>query len=188
MTDQVIAPVNPLTELPGAGGVVSLANDLLTDLGVPLWIAESIELTGLLILTGVLLGLLVRTVLPWFGTVSEPGVTWLFEKIAMLLLIPELAVTRVCARTRKYPFAAAYQYGDAVVSTTGAAASVLRAVLTALPRLRRTPKAVTVLVTVVLALAWNHVSCVPGGALGVCVSPATHWLDQVDLWFTAQGM
>lgn len=184
-TEPVANTVNPLTELPGAGGVVTLANDLLTDLGVPLWMAESIELTGLLILTCVLLRLLVRTALPWFGTVAEPVVGWLLERIAMVLLLPELAVTRVRTWVRKDPFVAAYHYGDGVMSVTGAVASVLRVVLTALPRLRRTSGVVPVLLTVLLALAWNHGTCTPDGA--VCVSPATHWLNQVDRWFTAQG-
>jgi hypothetical protein len=187
-TDPVTDAANPLTELPGAGGVVSLAHGLLTDLGIPLWIAESLELTGLLILTCVLLRLLLRSALPWLGTVSDPAVEWLFERIAMLLLIPELAVTRVRAGLGRPPYAASYHYGDGVVSATVAATSVMRVVLRVLPRLRRTPGMVPVLLTVLLALAWNHETCTPGGVTGVCVSPATHWMDQVDHWFTAQDV
>jgi hypothetical protein len=185
-TSQLTGSVDPLTELPGVGGAVSLVHGLMTDLGIPLWMVETVELASLLVVTFVVLRQLICRALPWLATVSVPAVEWLFERVAMFLLIPELAVTRVRARAGKAPLAGAYSYGEGVVAGVGAIASVVRVVLSALPRLRHASKAVPVVMTVLLALAWNHGTCALSPTANVCVSPATHWLTEVDRWFTEQ--
>lgn len=186
-TSQLTETVNPLTELPAVGGVVSVVHSLLTDFGIPLWIAESLELMGLLLATYLVLRQLLSRALPWFATVAEPAVDWLSERLAMVLLVPELAVTRVLARAGRPPFAMTYTYGEGVVTVVGVAASVVRVILQVPQWLRRVSRVVAVVLTALLALSWNSGTCLSPGPSQGCVSPATHWLAQADHWFTEQN-
>jgi hypothetical protein len=177
---------DPLTELPLLGGVVEVVNSLLTDLGFPLPLAESLELVGLLILLYVLVAQLLRRVLPWLATVLQPVVDRLLDGAMALMLVPELLVTRIRVRTGKPPFGAAYAYGDGIVGLTDGMRAVARVVLSAVPRLNRAPRAVSVILVVLTALIWNHTTCT-GDQAGVCVSPAAHWITEMELWTGSLG-
>jgi len=185
-TSQLTGTVNPLTELPAVGGVVSVVHSMLTDLGIPLWIAESIELAGLLLATYLLLRQILSRLLPWLGVVAAPGVDPMFERLTMVLLMPEYAVTRFLTRAGKAPFAITYTYGEGVTTVVRAIMSVAHVLLGVLPRLRRISKAVPILLTALLALAWNSETCMPTGP-GACVSPASHWIAEADKWFTEKS-
>lgn len=184
-TSQLTGTVNPLTELPVVGGVVSVVHSMLTDLGIPLWIAESIELAALLLVTYLLLRQLLSRLLPWLAAVATPGVDPMFERLAMVLLMPDYAVTRLRARAGKAPFAVTYTYGEGVTTVVRVITSVAHVILGVLPRLRRISKAVPVVLTALLALAWNSETCLPAGP--ACVSPASHWIAEADKWFTEKS-
>jgi hypothetical protein len=186
-TSQIPVTTNPLVELPGVGGVVSVVHGLLTDFGVPLWMAESIELTGLLLAVFVLVRLVVTKLLPWLASVLEPLVDVLFERLAMVFLVPELAATRLRQRAGQMPFAFTYVYGEGVLTAARCATSVTHFLLRLPPRLSNAPKGVPLLITALLALAWNYGTCVSAGPAQPCVSPATHWLSQADGWLTEQN-
>ena len=185
-TSQLTGTVNPLTELPAVGGVISVVHSMLTDLGIPLWIAESIELTVLLLVTYLLLRQVFTRLLPWLAAVAAPGVDPMFERLAMVLLMPEYAVTRLLTRTGKTPFAVTYTYGEGVTTIVRAITSVAHVLLGVLPRLRRISKAVPIVLTALLALAWNSDTCMPAGP-DACVSPASHWIAEADKWFTEKS-
>jgi hypothetical protein len=178
---------NPLTGIPVFGGIVRVVHGLLTDLGIPPWMAETVEFIGLLVLIYVLLRLLIGRALPWLATVLEPAAGWFFERVAMVLLLPELAATRVRARLGRPPLAASYGYGDLVLGLVNAATSVSRVVLSVLPKARQAPRGVPVALAALLILAWNNGTCTPGEVSGRCVSPATHWVTQADHWFKERG-
>jgi hypothetical protein len=186
-TSELPATTNPLADLPGVGGVVSLVHGLLTDLGIPPWIAESIELVGLLVGTFLLLRLFFTRFLPWFATAAEPVVDLLFELLAMVFLVPDLAATRLRERAGRPPFAFIYGYGEGVLTATRVATSVAHVLVRALTKLGTVSKIVPLLVTAVLALGWNNGTCTSSGPAQQCVSPAAHWLSQADSWFTAQN-
>jgi hypothetical protein len=186
-TNQLAEAANPLTELPLVGGVVEVVHSLLTDLGIPLWMAESIELAGLLLVTYLALRLVLVRLLPWFARAVDPVVDRLFDLVAMVLLAPELAVTRTRLKMGKAPFGAAYVYGDGVVTATRAATSLTRAFVNALPKLGRAPKVVPLAIAVLLALMWNSTTCASTGPTGMCVSPAAHWISVTEQWFTANS-
>lgn len=185
-TSQLTGTVNPLTELPAVGGVVSVVHSMLTDLGIPLWIAESIELTVLLLVAYLLLRQVFTRLLPWLAAVAAPAVDPMFERLAMVLLMPEYAVTRLLTRTGKAPFAVTYTYGEGVTTVVGVIRSVAHVLLGVLPRLRRISKAVPIVLTALLALAWNSETCMPAGP-DACVSPASHWIAEADKWFTEKS-
>ena len=77
--------------------------------------------------------------------------------------------------------AAAYAYGDGIIVLTDGMRVLSRGVLGVLPRLRRTPRAVAVVLVALLAFFWNHTTCT-GDPAGVCVSPAEHWIADMELW------
>lgn len=167
--------------------MVSVVHGLLTDFGIPLWIAESIELMGLLFGTFLLLRLVFTRFLPWFAAAAEPVVDQLFELLAMVFLVPDLAATRLRERAGRPPFAFTYGYGEGVLTAARVATSVAQVLVRVLPRLSKVSKTVPLLITAVLALAWNNGTCTSAGPAQQCVSPATHWLSQADSWFTAQN-
>jgi hypothetical protein len=185
-TSQLTGTVNPLTELPAVGGVISVVHSMLTDLGIPLWIAESIELTVLLLVTYLLLRQVFTRLLPWLAAVAAPTVDPMFDRLAMVLLMPEYAVTRLLTRTGKAPFVVTYTYGEGVTTVVGVIRSVAHVLLGVLPRLRRISKAVPIVLTALLALAWNSETCMPAGP-DACVSPASHWIAEADKWFTEKS-
>lgn len=185
-TSQLTGTLNPLTELPAVGGVVSVVHSMLTDLGIPLWIAESIELTVLLLVAYLLLRQVFTRLLPWLAAVAAPAVDPMFERLAMVLLMPEYAVTRLLTRTGKAPFAVTYTYGEGVTTVVGVIRSVAHVLLGVLPRFRRISKAVPIVLTALLALAWNSETCMPAGP-DACVSPASHWIAEADKWFTEKS-
>jgi hypothetical protein len=176
---------NPLTELPVLGGIVKIVNSLLTDLGIPLWIAETIELAGLLWLLHVLLLKFIRRALPWLVTVFEPLVVLVFERVAMILLIPEVVTTRLRIKLDKPPLAFAYTYGDGVLSLTGFAVSVAHFVLALLPRASRAPRGVSLVLVILFVLAWNNGTCTSSSTPAACISPASSWASEAGRWFEA---
>lgn len=186
-TSQLPAATNPLVELPGIGGLVAVVHGLLTDLGIPLWIAESIELAGLLLATFLFLRMLLTRLLPWFAASAEPLVDVLFERLAMVFLAPELALTRLRQRSGRAPFAFTYTYGEGVLTAARMATSVAHFLLRVPPRLSKVAKLMALLITAFMALTWNNGTCTSVGPAQQCVSPATLWLSQAELWFTEQN-
>jgi hypothetical protein len=188
MTSQLVDPVNPLTELPVVGGVVEVVHSLLTDLGIPLWMAESIELTAVLVGMYLVLRTLLGRVVPWLVAAGEPGVGWFLDRLAMILLLPEFAVTRLRTAAGRPPFGLAYSYGDGVMSLTRVATVVAHTVVRALLLLPRVPRVVSVALALLLVLTWNSTTCALAGPAGACVSPAEHWITEAGHWFTTQDL
>ncbi|WP_160097248.1 hypothetical protein [Kibdelosporangium aridum] len=178
MTSEQTA-TNPLTDFPVVGGVVQAADSLLRDLNIPLWLAQVVELAGLLLLLHVLLTQVFRRVLPWLAPLLDEALAWTFDRIAMLLLVPELVSTRIRTRKGKPPLSTAYTYGDSVVSLANAAKSVAHVVLDVLPRMRTAPPLVPAMLVFVIALVWNSETCTGDP----CVSPATQWFTVAGEWF-----
>jgi hypothetical protein len=178
--------VNPLADLPILGVLVHLVDKLLDQLGFPFWLRTFAEIIVTAVAAYLLLKLLARHVLPWAGAALVGPVLALTEGIRVLLLLPDLWVSRLVRRFGGVPPEFVYGYGAIVMSVVD---GIQGAVRTGLPKLSFTRFVrpwLLVCAVALLFLVWNGTECVPGQD-SVCVSPVSQWTNSVGSWLGGLG-
>jgi len=165
---------NPLTELPIVGGLVSLLDGLLADLGFPLWFAEAVEFILLAVLLYFTLDLTLRKLVRPVVAMLVRATAALAEVILVALLLPEFALAK--AMNKHAPPAAVYVYGDLVVRLTDTLKSISRRILPPIAEVRRLPKLAVVVILVMLFAVWNQNQCSGNPSAAGCVSPVEQWI------------
>lgn len=164
---------NPLTEMPIAGGLVGLLDDLLVDIGFPMWLAEAVEFILLAVLLYFVLTFTLRKVVPPVVAMLVRASAVLADAILVALLLPEFALTK--AMGKHTPPAAVYVYGDLVVRLTDILKSSLRRVLPPIAEVRRLPKPAVVVILIMLFAVWNQNQCSDSPPAVGCATPVEHW-------------
>ncbi|ONI72617.1 hypothetical protein ALI144C_42085 [Actinosynnema sp. ALI-1.44] len=188
MSQPVEAVLNPLTDVPLLGYVITVVNDAFTQLSLPFWLRSLIELVLAGLLGYALLRLLASRLLPWLGTALVTPAVLVGDLVRTLLLLPDLAVSRGMRRLGRIPPEVVYAYGTVVMTSVDLFEKVVRRLVPKLAAVKNGSGIVLVVLLVVLFLVWNSQSCAGGPpADGACVSPITHWTTSLSTWFTELG-
>ncbi|MFF3752745.1 hypothetical protein ACFYYH_20155 [Streptomyces sp. NPDC002018] len=170
---------NPLTELPLVGPLVAGADESVMDLGMPLPLAQAVELI-LLVLGLFFLGrLLVGRVVPWLARLLVGPVVVLIGGLRVLFLLPDLAVARTARRTAARPPVLVYAYGHAVLDGADHLQSAVRTGFPAVAGVTRWSGKVAGLALLAYALYWNGTYCAGLGGQRGCEAPAAQWVSSV---------
>lgn len=173
-----LAQPNPLVNLPVVGPLVALLDSAAVGLGLPQWLSEfgELVLTGVLVL--VCLRLLLRRLLPWAGRVLARPAEWLVEAGCVVLLSPELLISRrLRASGRRLP-EFIYYYGTIVLGASDGLRRFCQAMLPGLVIFRKIPSFALVVLLLVGFLVWNHDECSTSDG-PACVSPVAQWMTSV---------
>ncbi|WP_328608472.1 hypothetical protein OG943_04935 [Amycolatopsis sp. NBC_00345] len=170
--------LSPVAGVPLLGDLVSLLDGAATQAGIPFWLRASAELVVVALLGYLLLRVLTARLLPWLGTALVPPAALVVQAALVLLLLPDLGISRLSRRFGRTPPEVVYGYGAAVMGCADAAETLLRR---GLPKLQLTRlMRPWLLVALLLAgfLLWNGQDCAAGvGAQ--CVSPVQFWMSSV---------
>ncbi|MGK3207310.1 hypothetical protein [Amycolatopsis sp. MEPSY49] len=170
--------LSPVADVPVLGDLIGLLDSAATQIGFPFWIRTFVELVVAGFLTFALLRLLTAKLFPWLGGALVHPVKLLTRAMLVLLLLPDLGVSRVARRLGRTPPEVVYGYGSAVVAVIEGTEDLVRR---ALPKFSLTRTIRPWLIGVLLAagfLLWNNQDCASGTAPR-CASPVEVWLASV---------
>src|SRR5262245_37506115 len=103
MTAHQDTVLNPLSGLPILGGLLGKLDQAVTQLGLPLWLRALLEMVVTAALAFLLLRLVLNRLLPWAGNAFVEPIVALAEGIRVVLLLPDLAVSRSVRRFGRIP-------------------------------------------------------------------------------------
>lgn len=182
---EAVAPAaaNALLDLPVFGTPASWVDKLLSDLGAPAAVNETVELVllavGLYLLGRWLLG----KAAPWLAKVLIGPVVALVGGVRVALLLPDLAVARTARLARTRPPAVVYTYGHMVLDVSDRLQAAVRGGFPAVARLSRWSGKAALAAVIAAALFWNGTHCSGSVAGDGCTSPATQWTTSVKTMF-----
>ncbi|MFD9733208.1 hypothetical protein [Umezawaea sp. NPDC059074] len=107
------------------------------------------------------------------------------DAVRVLLLVPDLAVSRMFRRFDRVPPEVVYGYGSAVMAVVDAVQGFARQGLPKLAITRAAPRWLLIGAMVVGFLVWNGRECLPADTTA-CVSPVDYWTTSLTTWADTQ--
>ena len=150
----------------------------------PPWLHDAIWAVLVYVLALVVLGALVRVVMPWLGKALPRFVDGVLNLLGMLLVLPEYVVTTAIQRASRQVPNAVFGYGDAVQVVVTTTQRVSRSSLAAMTQLHSASKKLLAVGVLALFLAWNGLYCGDRGP--TCHTPTSVWADSVSAWFDSR--
>jgi hypothetical protein len=166
--------LSPVADVPLLGDLMGFLDGAATEAGLPFWLRTFAELVAAGLLTYVLLRVATGRLLPWAGTALLVPAAMVTKATVVVLLLPDLGVSRVVRRFGRTPPEFVYGYGAAVVGVVEAVEELLRRALPKLSLTRSMRPWLLILLLVAWFLVWNHVDCA-AGTDSSCVSPVQLW-------------
>lgn len=167
--------LSPVADVPLLGDLVGLLDGAAADLGMPFFLRAFAEFVGAGVLAYVLLRVLTGRLLPWAGTALLVPVMMITQAVVVVLLLPDLGISRRARRSGRTPPEFVYGYGAVVIGVVEAVEGLLRRTLPKLALTRSMKPWLLILLVIAWFLLWNHVDCVGTGTS--CVSPTQRWLS-----------
>lgn len=186
MTAQQNTVLNPLGGFPLLGSIIGKVDQLVTQLGLPLWLRAMLEMAVTAALAFVLLRLLTNRVLPWAATVLVGPTVSLAEGLRVLFLLPDLAVSRLLRRFGRIPPEAVYAYGNVVMTVIDGSQQLVRRILPTLQHARQARRWMLIAVLALGFVVWNGVSC-DAGSGSTCQTPVSVWTASFHQWVAAKN-
>ncbi|WP_329311206.1 hypothetical protein [Streptomyces sp. NBC_01262] len=182
---EAVAPAaaNALLDLPVLGTPASWLDKLLSDLGAPAAVNETVELALLAVCLYLLGRWLLGQVAPWLARVLIGPVVALVGGVRVALLLPDLAVARTARLAHARPPAVVYTYGHMVLDVSDRLQAAVRGGFPAVARLSRWSGKVALAAVIAAALFWNGTYCSGSGVGDGCTSPAQQWTTSVKTMF-----
>jgi hypothetical protein len=185
MTAHQDTVLNPLGSMPILGDLTGKLDQAITQLGLPLWLRALAEMLITAVLTFLLLRLVTIRVLPWAANAFVEPIVALVEGVRVVLLLPDLAVSRSVRRFGRVPPEVVYAYGNVVMTSTDAIQRLVRRALPVLGNTRKARRWMLVALLAVGFLLWNSTTCGSGSG-STCTTPVTEWTTSLHTWWGAK--
>jgi hypothetical protein len=168
--------LSPVADVPLLGDLVGLLDGAAADLGMPFFLRTFAEFVAGWVLAYLLLRVLTGRLLPWAGTALLVPAMMVTQAVVVVLLLPDLGISRRARRSGRTPPEFVYGYGAAVIGVVEAVENLLRRALPKLALTRLIRPWLLILLLVAWFLVWNDAGCAAGTGAS-CVSPMEQWLS-----------